>query len=386
MKRLLIVDDEKIYQMMIAHAVKPLEFEVHVTDDGEKALQVANQNPPDVMIADVLMPKLNGYELTRRLRRDPRFAHIPIMILTAQADLNNKLEAFEAGADDFMSKPFEPAELVARLNVLLRRSEPVKIIEPAGQAVSRSKARFYAVHSLRGGVGCSSIAANLGVALTKAHSKTTLVLDLVLTAGQIALMFNMPLKRTWADIAHIRPDELDWEALQTIIGKHDSGVFVIAAPTFPTEAELLSPELLTSALQLLRSNFDYIVVDLPHDFSGPVIEVLDLAETILLLLAPEVASVRAAAAALDTYRRLEYPTEKIKAVLNWTFERRGIRRKNIEMALNHPIELVLPFASELFVEAINHGRPWVYERPDEKVSEELQLFTRQLLQPKTQPL
>ena len=116
-----------------------------------------------------------------------------------------------------------------------------------------------------------------------------------------------------------------------------------------------------------------------------MIEVLDLAETILLLLAPEVASVRAAAAALDTYRKLEYPAEKIKVVLNWTFERRGIRRKNIEMALNHPVELALPFASELFIEAINHGRPWFYEHPDEKVSEELQLFARQLLQPKTQP-
>ena len=69
------------------------------------------------------MPDIDGYEVTRLLRREPQFAHIPILVLTAQAGLQNKLKSFEAGADDHLTKPFEPEELAARLAALLRRAE-----------------------------------------------------------------------------------------------------------------------------------------------------------------------------------------------------------------------------------------------------------------------
>jgi pilus assembly protein CpaE len=378
MKRLLIVEDESIYQKMVFHAVEPLEFEIEVVDSGEKAEAAANRRTPNLIITDVLMPGMNGYELIRRLRRNSRFANTPVLILTGQSELSDKLEAFEAGADDFMTKPFEPAELLARISVLLRRSEALSELQQQSSELLKPKAQVLAVHSLRGGVGCSSLAINLGIALAKTRSKTALLVDMVLIAGQIALMLNQPLKRTWADIAHVSPEELDWDAIQTIIGKHDSGVHLIAAPTYPSEAELLTPQLFDKAFHILRANFDYLVVDLPHDFSIPSLYVLDVADWIVALMAPELASVRAVAAALDTYRKLEYSPEKIKLVLNWMFERKGIRRKNIEMALKWPIELVIPYTQDLFVEAINHGKPLVYDKPDDRVSEMLVGFARSL--------
>jgi pilus assembly protein CpaE len=378
MKRLLIVDDEKIYQMMVYHAVKSLGFEIEVLGDGATALNAAVANPPDLIISDVMMPGLNGYELVRRLRRNPRFANTPIMILTAQAELSDKLEAFEAGADDFMTKPFEPAELLARLTVLVRRSETLSFVVEQSGVQPPSRARVIAVHSLRGGVGCSSVAVNLGAALARLTNMPTIVLDLVLTAGQIALMLNAPLRRTWADIARVNPDELDWEALQSIIGKHDGGVHLIAAPTFPTEAELITEELFAQAFRILRSKYDFIVVDLPHDFGCFGIQALDAADRIVALMAPELASIRATAAALDTYRKLDYPDSKIKLVINWTFEQNALRRKNIEAALKRTIDGALPFSPGLLVDAINTGKPVLYGRPDDKISEALLSLARTL--------
>jgi len=368
MKRLLIIDDEKIYQRMIAHSVQSLGLEVEVADDGEKGLEIAYANPPDLIISDVLMPNVDGYQVTRKLRRDSRFAHTPIMILTAQSELIDKLEAFEAGADDHMTKPFEPVELVARLNVLLRRSESIPLDQPALPEQKIRQAHLIAVHSLRGGSGCSSMAINLGISLYRQKSAPTLLLDLVLTAGQIALMINASLKRTWADIAHIDQNDLDWEALQSIIGRHESGVHFIAAPTYPTEAELLSPDLVDKSISLLRSNFGNIVVDLPHDFSEMAVDILDAADTIVVMLAPELASIRAAAAALDTYQKLGYSPEKIKFVMNNLFEHRGIPGKKIELVLKRPIEMTVTFAPELFIEAINTGRPLLFAKPKENIS------------------
>ena len=90
-----------------------------------------------------------------------------------------------------------------------------------------------------------------------------------------ALMLDVPLKRTWADITHVKPVELEFDMLQTIIEKHDSNLQFIATPTYPSQAELITPELFTQAFQLLRPNYDYIIADLPHDFNEIALEVMD---------------------------------------------------------------------------------------------------------------
>jgi pilus assembly protein CpaE len=379
MKRILIIDDDVIYQKMVGHAVRDLDFAIETANDGEQALQIAFTNPPDIITCDVMMPNVSGYEFVHRLRRDPRFAHTPILILTAQSELADKLEAFEAGADDYLTKPFEPAELAARLSVLLRRSESARL--PQMQAMIQSaspKAQIVAVHSLRGGAGCSCMTINLGIALHQMGASSTLLMDLALTAGQIALMVNASLKRTWADLARVAPEELDWDVLRTVVGKHESGVHFIAAPTYPTEAEQLTPQLFEKAIWLFRCNFDHIVVDLPHDFSGFNLDVLDMADLIVMMLAPELASIRAAAAALYTYRELNYTPDKIKLVLNHNFESKGIPRKHIENALKHSIDLILPYTPELCVEAINSGRPMQQNRPHERISEAISGFAAQV--------
>ena len=181
--------------------------------DGLKGLALVKAEHPDIIITDVMMPGIDGYEVTRRLRRDPNFAHTPILILTSQSDLEEKLRAFEVGADDHMSKPFEPAELAARLTVLLRRAESVKAAQSASP-VSMDKARLIAVHSLRGGVGCSSLAVNLAVGLAQLWEAPTLLMDLVFMAGQAALMLNTPLKRTWADLTRFDVADVDIEVMK----------------------------------------------------------------------------------------------------------------------------------------------------------------------------
>jgi len=378
MTRILIIDDEPLFHKMIEHALKPLGYELVSAMDGAQGLQAASAVSPDLIICDVMMPNMSGYEVTRQLRRNPRFAQTPIMILTAQSELTEKIEAFEAGADDHMTKPFAPPELVARVNNLLRRFEPVQGLK---MLPSPTQARLIAVHSLRGGTGCSSLAINIGISLVNLWRLPTLLADQVLTAGQVALMLNASLKRTWSDLSNTTPDELDWDALGSIIGKHESGLNFIAAPTNPSEAELLTGDLFTRAYTLLRSQFEYLIVDLPHDFGGASIQLLDMADDIVVLLSPEMASVRAAAAAMDTYRKLAYKEEKIKIVLNWTFERKGLLRKNIETALHHPIELVLPFAPDLFIEAINFGRPFMQSKPNDPMSDMIERFSLRLSKP-----
>jgi pilus assembly protein CpaE len=187
-------------------------------------------------------------------------------------------------------------------------------------------------------------------------------------AGQVALMLNATLRRTWADVATINPLELEFEMLQSIIAKHESGVDFIAAPTYPTDAETISADLLDVSLRLLKNQYAYIVADLPHDFNDIVVHTLDIADVILILATPDLASIRAVAAAQDTYKRLNYPPEKIKLILNATFPKHGLPKDKIETALGIPVMMTIPYTADAFVEAINYGLPLISSKPDEPVA------------------
>jgi pilus assembly protein CpaE len=367
MPKVLVIDDEPIYHKMIRHALKPQGFEVEFAVNGSSGLAAASAIQPDVIITDVLMPDITGYEVTRRLRQDFRFAHTPILVLTSQVELGDKLKAFENGADDYLSKPFQPEELVARVGVLLNRSTVMRAIS----ALERGKtdvARSISIHSLRGGVGCSSLAINLAVALRALWEKPTLIMDTVLTAGQVALMLNASLKRTWSNIAGAQVSDLSYEDLQSIISSHDSGVHFIAAPTTSDVAEMIEADSLHVSLDVLRPYFEYIVIDVPHDFSEVAVKMLDSSDIIILMMAPELASIRAAVAALDAYQKLGYPPQKVKLVLNHLFEHGGLEQAKIEKALNRQIDHVLPYDPVNLVKAINLGKPTLQDNPNLAIS------------------
>ena len=372
MARILMIDDEPLNHQLVAHALEPLQCAVHSADNGKSGITLAHSLKPDLIITDVMMPDIDGYEVTRTLRRDPQFATTPILVLTAQGGLQDKLKSFEAGADDHLTKPFEAAELLARVTVLLKRAAPVpesKPAVPAGEA-----ARMIAVHSLRGGTGCSTLAVNLSMALSALWKTPTILLDLTMTAGQVALMLNITLRRTWADMASLSASDLDMNVLSSIVGKHEGGLHFIAAPTFPSDSEKLSDETLDAAIKFIKTQYDYVVADLPHDFSEPAVHALDVADTILMVVSPDMASVRAVIAAMDTYQKLGYPLEKIKLVLSAIFPHSNLTREKIEAALKMQAFATIPYVQDVFVDAINLGQPPVYYKPELPISGLLEDF------------
>jgi pilus assembly protein CpaE len=367
MIKLLVIDDDPIYLKMIARALPVDKYQLVFAESGRQGIEKAHEHLPDLIITDVMMPDIQGYELAKILRRETQFAQTPILVLTAQTGLEDKLKSFEAGADDFLTKPFEPAELEARVSVLVRRLEALRQVTQATSAPAE-KARMIAVHSLRGGVGTSSIAVNLAVSLHALWHTPVLLVDLTMTAGQVALMLNMTLKRTWADISGMTPDGLDADVLGSILSKHESGISFVPAPASLLDAEMLAPETLGAALDQYAGQFDYIVADLPHDFSGIGLQALDRSDIVLVAGSPDIASVRAFKIALDTYASLGYPEDKVKLILNAIFPQHGLNKEKIQTALGRPITLTIPYSPDSFVPAINYGQPIVHARPEEPVS------------------
>lgn len=365
---ILAIDDEPIYHKMIAHALEPAGYKLTFANNGSLGLATATALKPDMIITDVLMPDINGYEVVKRIRREPGFAHTPIMMLTCQTEMSEKLHAFEAGADDYMTKPFDPGELVARVTVWVRRLEELKTTQDL-EKDEKDLGQMIAFHSLRGGIGCSSLAVNTAMAMKALWDKPTLLVDGVLTAGQIALMLNASLKRTWADISELTPEELDYDALRSIVSMHTTGIHFIAGPSTPISAEMVTGELVDTAIQLLRPYYEYIIIDLPHDFSEVTLFMLDQADLIVVPMAPEMASIRAADAALGVYKKLGYPPEKAKLVLNQTIDVSVLDQRKIEKALKIGFEGVVPYTPGPFTRSINIGQTVYHNTPNTEVTQ-----------------
>ena len=112
---LLVVDDDPFIARLLEIELKAAGYDVRVASDGEQALVAAQERPPQLVLADVMMPNMDGFELTRRLRQDPRTATVSVIMLTARGLSADKLEGFAIGADDYIVKPFDTPELLARI-------------------------------------------------------------------------------------------------------------------------------------------------------------------------------------------------------------------------------------------------------------------------------
>jgi diguanylate cyclase (GGDEF)-like protein len=129
-ENLLVVDDDPFIARLLEIELRAAGYEVRVASDGIQALDIARERCPDLVLADVMMPNMDGFELTRRLRQDPRTSGVSIIMLTARGLSADKLEGFAIGADDYIVKPFDTPELLARIRGVLRRSRDMRAQSP----------------------------------------------------------------------------------------------------------------------------------------------------------------------------------------------------------------------------------------------------------------
>jgi phosphate regulon transcriptional regulator PhoB len=166
MSRVLIIEDDKDIVELVRYNLEKEGFQVSAAEDGVTGLARVKRSPPDLLVLDLMLPRLPGLEICKELRRDMGLPRLPILMLTARGEEADRVVGLEMGADDYVTKPFSPRELVARVKALLRRSEGVEpnateitigglMIDPssyrvtrAGQSISLSTLEFRILYYL----------------------------------------------------------------------------------------------------------------------------------------------------------------------------------------------------------------------------------------------
>lgn len=120
--KILVVEDDEDIAQLLALTMKKAGFEVAVSENGHEALNLIRRHPPDLLLLDLMIPGVDGFEVCREIKRDPRTAEVPVLILTARGEEIDRIIGLELGADDYVVKPFSPRELLLRVRAILRRS------------------------------------------------------------------------------------------------------------------------------------------------------------------------------------------------------------------------------------------------------------------------
>ena len=127
---ILVIEDDYIVARTIERSLRSDEFRVTLASRGDKGLHMARQSPPDLVILDIVMPEMDGFQVCRAMRSDPMLADTPILFLTARVKAQDKIAGFNAGADDYLCKPFNVNELILRVQAILRRTRPQTMVTP----------------------------------------------------------------------------------------------------------------------------------------------------------------------------------------------------------------------------------------------------------------
>jgi DNA-binding response OmpR family regulator len=137
---ILVIEDDDIVARTIERSLRGEEFRILITNSGVEGLKAARRRTPDLVILDIIMPGMDGYTVCREMRSDPLLSEIPILFLTAKIKDEDKIAGFKAGADDYLSKPFNIDELILRLRAILRRAKKPEIPDNGNAALATASA------------------------------------------------------------------------------------------------------------------------------------------------------------------------------------------------------------------------------------------------------
>ncbi len=355
---LLLVDDSAIDTRVLASLFSREGYTVITAASAMEAVAQLVRVTPDIVITDIFMPDVDGYDLCRHIRAEPAWRWLPILGLTQAAELEAKLRGFEAGVDDFVSKDTPSPELLARVGALVARRRAMLAGAPTAGVRQQPTRRVVTFFSLKGGTGTSTLATNVALLLARRHGETVGLLDLALQQGCCEVLLDLSPRVTLGTLAadEVNPRALGPAEIRRLVTVHPAGVALLPAPREPEDAERVSVELTTAALEALAFAYGYVVVDTPSGFTEHVLRALDLTDLVVLVATPDMASGKATVAALRILRELGFGDDRLLLVVNAPHGEAGIDHEQFEKAIGLAAGVAVPH-DPLFSHALNHGQP-----------------------------
>ncbi|MBN1285598.1 MAG: response regulator [Anaerolineae bacterium] len=355
-EKILIVDDDIDSLKLIGLMLQKRGYQILAANTGAQALSKAAAESPDLIILDVMMPDLDGYEVCRRLRADPATEETPIIMFSAKSLVEDKVLGFEAGADDYLSKPTHPAELVSRVKALLAG----RTARPGGM----HKAVIVAMIAAKGGVGTSTVALNVAASL--AQRVDTILADFRPGMGSTGLELGFSRSTGLANLANKHPDSLDTQAVEAELAVHSSGLRLLLSSAQAVEAQLhIDPNLAEAIVEQLALLANAVVMDLGCGLDTLNRQLVMFADQTVVVVEPQRTALLMTRELVRALGELKLGPEQLGVVLvNRTHSDLQISWQEAERLLDHELMAVISPAPEMAFQAAEAGMPMILHQPN----------------------
>ena len=364
-QKILIIDDDLDTLRLVGLMLQRQGYQISAATNGQQGLEKAFEEDPDLILLDVMMPDMDGYEVTRRLRQNPSTFETPILMFTAKTQLDDKVIGFEVGANDYLTKPTHPSELQARVKTLLSRVSEKR----ANSHPSKDENRGYVIGVLgaRGGLGTTTMAVNLGAGLQGRTKSEVIVAEMLPGQGALALDVGVTSTKGLVDLLSLsKLSEITRENAREALVQHGSGLKLLLASDRPRDMHLINQTANYEAIvRRLATLARFVVLDLGVGIQPFAEKLLPLCDQVFIVLEGVPNTIIHTKALIDDIAALGITKKTIKVVLNNRIRSdTQLPSSQVQAKLDHEILSTLTPAPELFMQATRVQTPAILCQPD----------------------
>jgi pilus assembly protein CpaE len=373
-EKILIIDDDADTIEFLTLILQRLGYQVLEARDGMDALTSAHSEKPDLIILDVMMPGLDGFEVARSLRRHPETALTPILMFTAKTQVEDKLAGYEAGVDIYLTKPVHPVELQANIKALLaQRKARTDLLAKRGYVIG--------VIGAKGGLGVSTLALNLAIIYHKKFETAVIAAEMRPGQGAWALDLDIPEPTGLANLLKRNQTELTTTVVEEQLASTTFNIRLLLASNQSKDVELgvalAQYEVLVEQLAML---VPVVFLDIGTVFHPAYDLLVRQCNEIILITEPQPVTVKLTRMVTDELRQLSFGSGKALTIVavNRTRAEITLTMSRIEEALKVPVALGFPPATELAYLAATRSIPMVLLQPEGIIAQQYSMLAEHI--------
>ncbi len=373
-EKVLIIDDDPETIKFLSVFLKRLGYEPVGAKDGMTALKIAHERHPDLIILDVMMPGMDGYEVARSLRRHPETAMIPILMFTAKTQVEDKLTGYDAGVDIYLTKPVHPVELQANIKALLAKSK-------VRSDTLTKKGYVVGVIAAKGGLGVSTVALNLAIAYRKNKNAKVIAAEMKPGQGSWADELGLVSPNGLVNLLRMNLAEITPAAVEKQLVSNTFGVPLLLASNEACAADCVGAlDQLENTIEALSTMADVVVLDLGTSFHPAYDSFMQICDEIVLVTEPQPISVKRTRALVSDLRTHDFGSAKAMTVVmvNRARTEMTMTISQIEEAIGQSVALGFPPMPELAYQSATRSDPLYMIQPDGTIAHQFNALADQI--------
>jgi CheY-like chemotaxis protein/MinD-like ATPase involved in chromosome partitioning or flagellar assembly len=374
-EKILIVDDDVETLRLVGLMLQRQGYQIVAANNGTQAISMARSENPDLIILDVMMPDMDGYQVTAQLRKDPQLAETPILMFTAKSQVDDKVAGYDAGVDDYLTKPVHPAELIAHLKALLSRT---RVRQPAAAPLQIG----YTIGLLgcKGGLGVSTLTLNLAASYSRITKSDVIAMEIRPGQGTWSSELGFSTGDGLLNLLKLKPAEITPSAVEKQLITTSFGTRLLLSSNLSLETDYQSlSEKLIAIIHALTQLSPVVFLDIGTAFLPGFDKVCSQCKEIFLVTEPQPNTIKRTRMLYEELRTVGSGLGRIINLVLYNRVRSEVQLSSAqvsEMMGGTPITMMIPPAPELAYQASLRQSPLTIIQPDSLVAQQIDQLAR----------